>query len=190
MYGVGADVVGRVLDCGGLGQYANSALGCVIFRAGVVGGDDAELGGYVDDGAAASLSHFGNGCLRSKEDALSVDVHDALPVLDGRVFDRASGASDAGVVDENVQRAEAGHGLCDCALPVGFAGYIEVNEEAVAAALVDFGFHAASFFVEDVSDCDLRALASEQAGFLCAHASRAATYECYFAVESAHFGAS
>ena len=107
MHGVGSDAVGGELDGCGLGEDADGALGGVVHRAGVVCGDDAELGGDVDDGAAACRLHLGDGRLRAEEDALGVDVHDKFPVFDRSVFDQAADASDAGVVDEDMQRTEA-----------------------------------------------------------------------------------
>ena len=162
----------------------------MILRAGIISGYDAELGGYVDDGAAACFPHFRDGCFRAEEDALAVDVHYAVPVLNGCVLDQTASTADPSVVDEDVQRAEARYGLGDRVIPVGFAGYIKMYEEAIAATLVDFGFNAAPLLVEDIADCDLRALPCEQSGFLRAHASCAAADECHLVVESAHCSAS
>ena len=74
----------------------------------------------------------------------------------------------------------------DGAFPVGFAGYIEVDVERIAAELVDFGFDLLPLLVEDVAEDDLCAFLREESGFSRALSARAAADECYLAVELAH----
>ena len=56
------------------------------------------------------------------------------------------------------------HGGGHHVLPVGLAGYVQAQEEALAALLVDFGLHLAALILQDVGDDHPGALGGEKAG--------------------------
>ena len=99
--------------------------------------------------------------LCAEEDALCVDLEDAVPLVGGAVFDGRFLDDDGGVVDEDVEFAVLADGGCDGAFPFGFIGNIEVDVEGVAAEFVDFGFDLLSLIVEDVADYDFCAFLRE-----------------------------
>ena len=171
--GVAADVVLGVVDGDGLGEDADGALGGLVGGMAGVGADDAELGGDVDDGAAAGVLHGGDGGDGAEVDAGGVDVHDGVPGLLGEVAE-PGGTADAGVVDEDIQFAEVGDGEVDGGLPVVLPGDVQPDEASVAAGGVDVCFNLTSFIFEDVADDDGCALGGEESGFHGAHASGAA----------------
>src|SRR5207253_10767023 len=130
--------------------------------------DEAELRRDVDDRSAAGAAHGRDHALGPEEHALGIDVHHAVPVLDRGVLDPTS-TTDAGVVDEDVQLAEAALGHADRLLPVGLARDVETREGGLAALRLDVRFDAASFGFEDVADDYLRALPCEHQRFGGAH---------------------
>ena len=122
MHRVHADLVGRVLDRGGLGEDAHRALGGVIGGIGVRA-DDAADRGDIDDRAAAGALHGRDRGLGAEEHAGGVDLHDAVPVLERLIGQPRPGgeagldvllgiaAGDAGDVAEYVEAAVALLGL-------------------------------------------------------------------------------
>ena len=90
--------------------------------------------------------------LCAEEDALCVDLEDAVPLVGGAVFDGRFLDDDGGVVHEDVELAILADGGCDGALPIGFAGDIKVQVECVATEFVDFGFDLLPLLVEDVAE--------------------------------------
>ena len=148
MDGVYADVLVGVLDGDVFGEEADGALGGVV--GGVAEGDDAGDGGDVDDGAAAGLEHGGDGELHAEEDALGVDVHGAVPAV-VRAFFEFFTDEDAGVVDEDIEVAEAFYGSVDGIAPAIFAGDVEGDEEGLAAGVVDFVGDGLALLTEDVA---------------------------------------
>ena len=132
------------------------------------------------------FAHLRYGSLCPQKYARAVDGHDPLPVRQGGFFHQAANATDAGVVDQHVKPAEARGGDGDGFLPIGLAGHVEVNEDTGAAHLVNLRLYPAAIVVQDVADGDLGAFLGKQPRLGGAHAARAATDECYLAVESAH----
>ena len=63
----------------------------------------------VDDPAAARVLrlHDPERLLRAEEDAGQVDVDDALPLLEGQVLQRDRRRADAGIVEQEIEAAEA-----------------------------------------------------------------------------------
>ena len=82
------------------------------------------------------------------------------------------------------RRPEAGNNLSDDVSPGVLAGHVGVNEDALAAGLVDFGFHLAAVVVADVGDDYFRAFAGEEAGLHGAHAVRTAADDGDLAFQS------
>ena len=78
----------------------------------------------------------------------------------------------ASVVDHDVQLAEAGDGGGNSLGPRVLAGHVQVDEQALAASLVDFGLSLLALGFQHVADDDPSALLSEQLGLSGAHAAR------------------
>ena len=103
---VGGEFRGRLL-----GQLDDAAL------RGDVGGDAGPLGGHVAEnrrgGDDASLVHRGGGLPDRVEDAVEVDVHHLVPLLERIAVDREAQPADAGVGEDDVEAAERGLRLLD-----------------------------------------------------------------------------
>src|ERR1700730_1393035 len=150
---VAADALAGVLERGQFGQEPDGALGGLVGWAAVPHAHEPELGRDVDDGAAARAPHGGNRGLGPEEDALGVDVHHAVPRLDGGVLEPARPA-DARVVDEDVEPAHATARALDGALPVRLAGDVELDEERLAALGLDVGLDGLALCLQYVADGD------------------------------------
>ena len=121
---LGVEAFGEADECelgGGVGEHVGD-------------GDLAADAGDVDDGRAAVagqrslLAQVREGGPGGVEGGEEVDLHGALEDLEGLGFDGAD-VDDAGVVDEDVDAAEAGDGFVDEAL--GFFGLGEVGGDEV-----------------------------------------------------------
>ena len=152
-----------VLDGGGLGQDAHRALGRAV-RRGRRTSLQASDGRDVDDGTAASLTHRRDRGLRSQEHSLAVDIHDAVPILAGRVF-HARAYEDARVVHQDVQLAVCFDGPVHRVVPLGLAGNVQVDVCGVAAGLSYLGFDLPAKVVQDVANDHARPFAGEQFRF-------------------------
>ena len=161
--GIRPNFVAGVLDGRGLGEDAYRALGGTVGRRHFAAHQSRHRRD-VDDRAAAGLAHFRNDGFRAQENPLAVDVHDLVPKFLGGLLHRF-GAVDAGVVDQDVQLAEPLHRGSHHVLPVGLAGHVQAQEQALAALLVDFRLHLPPFVLQHVGDDHPRALGGEQAGF-------------------------
>ncbi len=106
-------------------------------------GDLAADAGDVDDGGAAAAgrialqgllaAHMGQRCPGDIERGEEVHPHGVFEDLQRLGFERAD-VDDAGVVDEDVDAAEAGDGLCDQALALLRPGQIGSDEVKVPGA--------------------------------------------------------
>jgi hypothetical protein len=74
--------------------------------------------------------------VRGVEEALHVQVYHAVPFLDRSVFG-GSEQHHAGVVEERVEPAEAGHGLLDCPRCLNPDGHVLLYSEGPAARALD-----------------------------------------------------
>ena len=90
---------------------------------------------------------------------------------------------DAGVVDEDVELAEAALGLFDHALPFVFAAHVVVEVDGVVA---EVGRDLLAEIVEHIAEDDLGAFRDEQPHVLLTLAARAAGDDRYLAVQPAH----
>ena len=118
-------------------------------------GPERAGGEAVDDATAAALGHRRQHRLRAQQRAPEVDVHHAVPLVDGHVAEPVlrEVAHDRGVVDEDVDAAErvdggARHGLCrreighvDGHADGGEAVGLELVGGLGGGALVDVGQH-------------------------------------------------
>jgi hypothetical protein len=87
-------------------------------------------------------------------------------VLNGdRLSVGATGAADAGIVHQHVQRAEAGHGSRNGLLPVLGFGHIQLDEEARTAAGVDLGLDLLAFLFQEIPNDHLGTLTGKEPGF-------------------------
>ena len=140
----------------------------------------------VHDRAAAGPAHRGDGVLRAEEDAAGVDRHHAVPLLDRAILDRDARDDDRGVVDQDVQLAEApGRGL-DRGLPIRFVRDVEVHVDGLTAVGADGGLDLLALGVPDVAEDHLRAFAGEGLGLGGALSSRAAADQRDLPVQLSH----
>ena len=72
----------------GPGQLDDATLGCAIGRN-LRPADQGELGTHIDDGPAALLAHHRDDGAAAEEDALEVDVEEAVPIRFARLIDSA-----------------------------------------------------------------------------------------------------
>ena len=80
----------------------------------------------------------------------------------------AAGAH-AGVVDQDVEPAEAAHRGVDRCLPVGFARHVEAHEKRFADGGADVALERPAFRLQDVADDNPRPLPREEARLDGAH---------------------
>ena len=118
---VAADLVAGELDGQRLGQGDQRALGGGVGVLGAREAGERRHRAHVDDGAAAGALQMRDAVLGHPEHRLEVDRHDAVPpALVGLEHGAVAVLPQhAGVVVEDVQRAEAPHALVDHALHVG-----------------------------------------------------------------------
>ncbi len=107
-------------------------------------GDLAADGGDVDDRGAATVAfflreHAGEGGLDGVEGGVEVGVHGAVEGFERLVFEGAD-LDDAGVVDEDVEAAEAGVGLLDDVCGLRGVGEVGGDEEDVVCGGDGSGF--------------------------------------------------
>ena len=94
---------------GGFGQAGNAMLGRDI--GGFERRSHQRMGrSRVDDAAPFARLHARNGCPQGVKGRGQVDGQNLIPFLDGKFFDRCH-ILDAGIVDQNVERAEFGFRL-------------------------------------------------------------------------------
>ncbi len=126
-------------------------------EGGVGPADAAEGGGEVDDAAAFLRGHDAELVLHAEEDAEDVGVEDGGVGLGGLVGDGAGFAFGAGVVDGDVEAAEALDGAVDEAADVVLAADVGGDEFGVGAEGADFVGERAALFLAAAGDDDLRA---------------------------------
>jgi hypothetical protein len=77
----------------------------------------------------------------------------------------ATGAADAGIVHQHVQRAEAGYSCRNGMLPVFGFRHIQLDEEAGAAAGVDLGLDLLPCLFQEIPNDHLGTLTGKEPGF-------------------------
>ncbi len=151
------------------GELADAAAaGAVGREAGVA--KDAGDGADVDDAAVAALDHTAGDGLGDEEAAAQVGVEDEVPVVPGDV---ESGLADvaAGIVDEDVNRAEGGFGFFGEALDAGGVADVEFQRDGAAAEGVDLGFEVGECFAAAAGEDEVGSGAGEGAGEVLAEAA-------------------
>ena len=104
--------------------------------------------------------------VRHVEDAVEIDRRDVLPVLDDGVCvgDERVAPVDAGIVDEDRDRAELVGDLRGDGTAGRMIGDVERKTFRLAAGVADFGGRGSGSFTVDVERCDLCALARKSDG--------------------------
>mmetsp|Transcript_21087 Transcript_21087/g.81837 ORF Transcript_21087/g.81837 Transcript_21087/m.81837 type:complete len:357 (+) Transcript_21087:2512-3582(+) len=149
-------------------------------------------GGHIDDAARTARDHAGLGHgLREQEEAADVEVHDLVPGLERMLLGRGAPGG-AGVVDEDVDAAQALHGLGHHALHILWLGRIGGAPARVDALGLQLG--GSIFQVGRLArgQHDLGARLAQGFGDLQAQAARAAGDEGHLAgqvEEVLHWGA-
>src|SRR4051812_347672 len=141
-------------------ERVQARLGRAVRRAAgerVLAGQAAD----VDDPAAAAAAHLGNRGARAVEDAAQVRVDHLAPVLDAHVAGVGE-AADAGVVDQDVDRAEAlDRGAHE---PLGLARHAHVATHRVhARAAAELLLRSRQIVLFTRADDDLHAAIEERA---------------------------
>ena len=95
---------------------------------------------HVDDRAAFLADHDRGDRLGAQVGALQVDVDGLVPVVLGRL-EQALGDHHAGIVDQHVDAAVAGHRLVDQAPDVGAAGHVRRDRDGIPASRPDLRDH-------------------------------------------------
>jgi len=117
--------------------------------------------GDVDDAAGALAKHRTDGGLGDEEDALEVGGEDVVPVLLAHAHDERV-AGDAGVVDDDIEAAEALEGGLDGgggALGGGDIGLQDLDADATAG---EFGLGGASgLLITAVGEEEIEAIPGE-----------------------------
>src|SRR5262249_22577585 len=116
-------------------------------------------------GSTPGPAHGRNRVLGAEEDAAGVDGHHPIPLLHRAVLDGHARDDDARVVDEDVEPAVAIGGEAHRVAPVGLVGDVEVDVDGVTTVGMDRRLDALALVVEDVTEHDPGALASERARF-------------------------
>nr|WP_292135858.1 hypothetical protein [Brevundimonas sp.] len=156
--GVDANAVLAAVASQGAGQVGHGALGDVVAQHLAVAAQARDRGG-VDD-AAPALLQMGIGGAASVQHAVDVDGHDLAIVVQGHGLNRAI-ASDAGVVVDDIQGAEAVDGGLDHALDLVLARDIDNPGDHARRVQAGQGLGQAVFAL--VGGQDVGALAGEAA---------------------------
>lgn len=122
-------------------------------------------------------AHLRDGALAAEKDALGVDRHRPLPVRLAGLQERRAGAGERGVVDHDVERAEARDGQRHQRLDLAEVGHVAALEKRGPAGFGDDlvgGLAACLRPGGDVADDDVGALAGEEAGDRATDAARRA----------------
>ena len=159
----------------GPGAPDDSCLGGGVHR-GARATLDPVNGGDVDDRATAASLHQGYGQLAAEVHAAQVGVHQAVVVLVLHLLDRIADA-DTGVVEEDVEAAEALLHGGEQALHLLTHPDIGWNGQNLAARLFDFRFHPFQLFRGARRDGDLGPVLGEQQGDAAADALAAPGYD-------------
>ena len=101
--------------------------------------------------------------LHAEEDAIEIDGHLPLPVGERHV-DHGTREANPGIVDENVEPAEACTDSSHDRLPVFLARHVVVVVRALASHGAQLTQQALAFLVLQIGGDDLRALARQQQG--------------------------
>src|SRR5690606_28173665 len=126
------DAVAAQLDRTDPGQADHTVLGGAV-GAGMRHAGFRGLGGDVDDAPATALGdHRLRSVLGAQERAAQVDPEHRVPFLDIHVHDGLHQVADAGVVDEDVDAAEALHDPCDHRLDLAFLQHVQRHGDALA----------------------------------------------------------
>jgi hypothetical protein len=178
--GVDVDAAGGPLVGEGLGELADAAFGRGIGRD-VDASLEGEQRGDVDDFAAALGEHVAAGVLGEAEDTGEVDIDDSLPVFGG-VVGGGGAADDAGVVDEDVNGAEAGDGFVDEAMADILVADVADEGDGMSAGGVD---ECLGFFWDGAGavESDVGASFGESEGDAGAEAARGTSDESVFTFE-------
>jgi hypothetical protein len=104
----GAHAIRRQLFGQSLGEAHDAGFGRSVNggarTSAVMAGNRAD----VDDHTAPPLHHLAHDRLRAEKDALEIEVYDSIPQLFAEIADRRALDQIAGVVDQNVNRAQSG----------------------------------------------------------------------------------
>src|SRR5207237_1346037 len=126
---------------------------------------------HLDAAASTPLSHVCQAVFTRPVPRPAFPRHHPVPLPLGeslkadRLAIGATGAADARIVHQHVQRAEAGHGSSNGLLPVLGFRHIQLDEEARAAAGVDLGLYLLAFLCQEIPNDHLGTLTGKEPDF-------------------------
>ena len=124
----------------------------------------------------AARAHQGQRVLHAEKDTVEIDRDLPLPVSERHV-DHGAREPNPGIVDENIEPAEAAAGLGHDRLPVLFARHVVMIVFALASDGVQFAQQARALLVLQVGRDNLRAFARQHQGRASTDAIRGAGYQ-------------
>ena len=136
---------------------------------------------HVDERARALLVHMLDAGLGGQEGAVDMDGQDLLPVGKGKVLDRMHDL-DAGIGDENVDRAEGLTALLDAGVHLLFVGDVHGDGDG-RLAVAELAWPPPSRLEVEIGDHHAAARLDIALGNVVADAARSAGDEGNFAVE-------
>ena len=160
-----------------LREAEHASLRCSVVRlAGIAHETDNRA--HVDDAAAALLHHDLRSCLRTVEYALEVRIDDRIEIFFFHA-NQKSVTRDAGVVDEDVNRAERLDNFCKHFFYCSTVCHIGLHEDCLAAILLDLALDfLRCLLVASEVDGNLGTLRSEADSNGTADTARRTRYEC------------
>src|SRR5579862_3160278 len=177
-----ADTVAGVLACQSLGEGHHGGFGAGIDRL-AQGADARRIGADIHNGAVTARFQVGQRRVAGIEDAAVVGGDNPIPQL-RRAFEEGHKAVPAGVVDQNVQAAEAVHRRLSRSLHIFHAGDVGgVSFHPPAGFLVQAAGGGLSIILAEVGDEHLGASQGQGAADGGADAACTAGHDRDFAVQ-------
>ena len=123
--------------------------------------------------------------LGAEKDAGQIDRAQALPFIEARRLDILA-EKEPGIVDQDIELAEAGEDRGDGGAPRLCAGHVEREIKRLAAGAFQGAGGGAAAFIQHIGDPDLGAGLDHQPCGLAADAARRAGDQRHLAVEPVH----
>src|SRR5690349_13647021 len=123
--------------------------------------------------------------LGAEKDAGQIDSAKAVPIREARLFEALT-EKDAGIVDENVELAEAAGDGRDRRDPILLAGDVEMGVKSLGAGTLETPYGFSSALVQHIGDGDPRPAFDHQLGGLCADPTCCSGNQSDLAIESVH----
>src|SRR6516162_9749714 len=123
--------------------------------------------------------------LGAEKDAGQIDRAKAVPIREARLFE-ALAEKNAGIVDEDVELAEAAGDGCDRRDPILLAGDVEMGVKGLAAGALETPYGFSSALVQHIGDGDPCPAFDHQLGGLSADPTCCSGNQSDLAIEPVH----